>query len=330
MAGIGFTLNRILQKRTYRSTFTAYGYAALISSGPWVLSILSLALLGFFTTGSRRELALFYVAVTHVFGFSLIFTGPVQLVLTRYTADRIYDGREEEIFPAFLRAVSTVALIALATGGTFFLGFTSANWWFRFGATELFIAVCCLWLATVLLSAIKDYHHVLTCFLAGYLASFLLAWSFRSHGSGAVMCGFASGQLLLFGLLTATIYRQFGACGNAQANLFSYFPKHAMLAACGLLYNLGIWSDKFLHWWFSPHKIHMAGALYASPFYDEAVSLSFLSIAPGMAVFLLAMETKFAVHYETFFRKILERAVFRDETRGRLRPALRNARIAVG
>jgi uncharacterized membrane protein len=307
VAGIGFALNRILQKRTYTSVLQAYGYAAAISSGPWVLSIISLALLGFVSKGSRQDLELFYVAVTHVFGFSLILTGPLQLLLTRYTSDRLYDGREEEIFPAFLGTASVVAAVALLAGSLFFFCFTSAPLLFQLGATELFISVSCLWLAAVLLSAIKDYHQVLGCFAVGYTASFLLAWGLRPHGVGAVMCGFAGGQLLLFSLLTAIIYRQFGRCGNAGHHLPSYFTKHWALAGCGLLYNLGIWSDKFIHWWFSPHNMHLAGALYASPFYDEAVSLSFVSVAPGMAVFLLSMETKFATHYETFFKKVLQR-----------------------
>ena len=44
MAGIGFELRKILKKKTLLSIVEAYGLAGLISSGPWVLSILALFL----------------------------------------------------------------------------------------------------------------------------------------------------------------------------------------------------------------------------------------------------------------------------------------------
>jgi polysaccharide biosynthesis protein PelG len=55
MAGIGFELRKILAKPGYLNTFRAYGYAALISSGPWVLSIVSLALLGIVCRGMASD-----------------------------------------------------------------------------------------------------------------------------------------------------------------------------------------------------------------------------------------------------------------------------------
>jgi uncharacterized membrane protein len=287
----------------------AYGYAALVSSGPWVLSILSLALLGFLASdASRQEMSLFYIAVTHVFAFSLIFTGPLQLVLTRYAADRIYEKREELVFPAFLSAAAATACGALAVGGVFFFFFTTTPLLFRIGATELFVAVSSLWLAAVLLSAVKEYWQVLICFGVGYGSSFVLAWRLQPLGVSAIMYGFAMGQVILLAYLVRILYRQFGGRASGEHSLFSYFRKHWALAACGFLYNAGIWSDKLLHWWFSPHNMHVAGSLYASPFYDQAVSLSFLSIAPGMAVFLLSMETQFAGHYSAFFETILNKA----------------------
>src|SRR5687767_8615886 len=104
MAGIGFELGKILAKPGYANLFRAYGYAALIGSGPWVFSILSLALLGILLRGTtaREELDLFFLAVTYIYGFSLIMTGPTQMVLTRYAADRHFDGQRNRIFPAIV------------------------------------------------------------------------------------------------------------------------------------------------------------------------------------------------------------------------------------
>ena len=43
MAGIGFEIRKILKKNTLLSVFEAYGYAGLIGSGPWLLSIIALS-----------------------------------------------------------------------------------------------------------------------------------------------------------------------------------------------------------------------------------------------------------------------------------------------
>ena len=56
MAGIGFELRKILKRDNLLSLLQAYSYAAVISSGPWILSIVGaiiLLALGFFSTRPR-------------------------------------------------------------------------------------------------------------------------------------------------------------------------------------------------------------------------------------------------------------------------------------
>ena len=45
MAGIGFELKRFLKKESYLGMLGAYGFAGLICSGPWLLSILTILVL---------------------------------------------------------------------------------------------------------------------------------------------------------------------------------------------------------------------------------------------------------------------------------------------
>jgi polysaccharide biosynthesis protein PelG len=46
MAGIGYELRKLLQKDSLLALIRAYAYAGLISSGPWVLSILGMLAIG--------------------------------------------------------------------------------------------------------------------------------------------------------------------------------------------------------------------------------------------------------------------------------------------
>jgi uncharacterized membrane protein len=76
------------------------------------------------------------------------------------------------------------------------------------------------------------------------------------------------------------------------------------LAVTGILYNLAIWADKFI-FWFNPHTgVVVIPPLKASQIYDLPIFLAYLSIIPGMAVFLLRMETDFAEQYKNFYGAI--------------------------
>ena len=53
MAGIGFELRRMLRKDTLLGLVQAYAYASVIGSGPWVLSIVGILLIGIFIIFSK-------------------------------------------------------------------------------------------------------------------------------------------------------------------------------------------------------------------------------------------------------------------------------------
>ncbi|MEM7263027.1 MAG: exopolysaccharide Pel transporter PelG, partial [Planctomycetota bacterium] len=80
MAGIGFELRRILDRDSYLDTVRAYGYAGVIGSGPWVLSIVGVTLVGLLCVGRDhgRLLSEYWSCVTYVIAGSLILTGFLQ------------------------------------------------------------------------------------------------------------------------------------------------------------------------------------------------------------------------------------------------------------
>ena len=72
----------------------------------------------------------------------------------------------------------------------------------------------------------------------------------------------------------------------------------------GLLYNLGVWVDKFVFWFTTDTSQAIIGPLRASVIYDLPVFLAYLSIIPGMAIFLLRMETDFVEYYDKFYQAV--------------------------
>lgn len=87
MAGIGFELRKMLKRDSLLGLLRAYTYAGIISSGPWILSIVGILLIGilslpFVVPGSL--ITQFQVSVTYLIAVSLILTGPLQLAFTRF------------------------------------------------------------------------------------------------------------------------------------------------------------------------------------------------------------------------------------------------------
>lgn len=313
MAGIGFELRKILAKPGYLSTFRAFGYAALISSGPWVLSIVSLALLGIVCRGmaSATQMELVFASVTYVYALSLILTGPIQMVLTRYAADQFFSHRKGKIFPAIITTLACTSPVSAVIGLILFVGFVPAPLCFQLSSACLFVLVTSIWVMTVALTASKNYHGVLISFLSGYTISFLASFAFTFWmGPSGTMLGMVAGHFALLLMLLRNTFKEIGTLGVRNLEILDYFKKYRHLAFCGLFYNLGIWIDKVLFWFIAPDRKQVAGILYSSPDYDQVVYLSFLTIVPGMAVFLLTLETGFATHYEKFVQQVLGKGTF--------------------
>src|SRR5262249_27478267 len=122
MAGVGLQLNRMLARDTYAGLLGAYGYAGLVSAGPWVLSIVGMLAIGAIASGTRGARASdLLVWITWSTAGSLILTGPLLLVFGRFVADCSYRKRHERILPNLLGALelTTLASGALASVAVF-------------------------------------------------------------------------------------------------------------------------------------------------------------------------------------------------------------------
>ncbi len=311
MAGIGFELRKISQSGSLESIFRAYAFSGIISSGPWIISILSLVVLTRFLHGfiAKETIQLFSATVTHCYAFSLILVGPQQLVLTRHAADKFFAKEHDSIFPSCFGAMTLTAFLALIVGGGFFLYLVEGSMLYRISSVALMVMVSCIFIISNYLTALRDYKSVVWSFGIGYLVSCLLAWiSAKVYGPESIVLGFATGHGILLALLLRCLHREFGAGGHSKTSgawdFMHYFVRFPMLALCGFFYNLGIWADKLMFWWFAQDREQISGHLYAAPIYDTAIYLSLLSIVPGMAVFFLKLETEFADRYQAFFDAI--------------------------
>ena len=308
MAGIGFKLRDTLTREDYSGLLRAYLVSGLIASGPWIISILAMAALSVLLHPhiGGGDMSAFSASVTHVYALGLILAGPVQLVIVRYAADRMNESEKDKVFPSFIASLAIMMPLAAIAGFVlFFVGAAELSLAYRFGGLAMLVFTTAVFITASYLTSFQNYRALLLGFIVGYASSGYAAYYLGVNvGADWALVGFAAGHGLLFFLLFFQFSREFGGRETISWQVLKYFLRFPELALAGLLYNLGIWIDKILFWQFSEQSQTLAGWISASPEYDMAISLGLLSIVPGMAVFMLKLETDFALAYERFHKAL--------------------------
>lgn len=307
MAGVGFALRKLMQKDTLLSRIQAYGVAGTISCGPWVLSIAAILAIGMIgaRNGPNDEfVAQFQLSVTYLMAFSLVLTSPLQLMFSRFIADRIFEERDDVVLPNLIGALIASMLLASLFAASALILWFEASFNYRLSMLASFAALCGMWVLVTFAAAIKEYRWILLAFGLGYGITVAVALALRTRGLEGLMAGFALGQIVLFFCLLALVVRQYPGNGFVAFDFLRRGQIFPSLAATGLLYNLAIWVDKLIFWVNGGTGITVIAPLRASPIYDLPIFLAYLSIIPGMAVFLMRGETEFAERCQTLFSTI--------------------------
>ncbi|HEX5463336.1 MAG TPA: exopolysaccharide Pel transporter PelG [Burkholderiales bacterium] len=305
MAGIGFELRKLLRTQTYSGLLRAYAYAGIISSGPWVLSIIGIQVVGVLSLSvvvPDMLITRFQVTVTYLIACSLIATGALQLGFTRYLSDQLFLGNERRVVPnlngALLVTMLSSGALALAAA---LLVFPEASNLYRALLVCGFVVLSCVWIVTIMLSGLKQYKAIVVIYALGYGVAVGGALALRPLGTEGLLLGFVGGQFVLLAAMLALVYRSYPADGFVTFDFMRRGAMYPSLLLIGLLYNVGIWADKLLFWYFPSTSEVIIGPLRASPIYDTPIFLAYLAIIPGMAVFLVRMETDFAEYYQRFY-----------------------------
>jgi polysaccharide biosynthesis protein PelG len=306
MAGIGFALRRLARQDTLSAGLVAYAHAAAISSGPWLFTILALGGVELFGRGVLESEALqrFSLVIIYDFAFSLVTSGPVVLVVTRRLADQIH-ARDVSSAPGmFLGALALIFVVQTALGVPFYGFLVDMPPAERILAFIGFQMVGGIWLAAAFISALKSFGSISAAFGVGtavaFLAAVLLAPGF---GVAGMLAGFIAGLAVIFFGLAARIFAEYPHRVQHPFAFLIGFLSYWEFALVGLLYNAAIWVDKWIMW-FAPGRVLVAGMMPANPAYDGAMFLAYLTIVPAMALFLVAVETRFFENYVRFYRDI--------------------------
>ncbi|HEX5138528.1 MAG TPA: exopolysaccharide Pel transporter PelG [Planctomycetota bacterium] len=306
MAGIGFELRRMIdERRGFVAKVRAYSCAALIASGPWLMTILTLTLLNVAGPylGGDEGYSLFRALVTYAFAFSLILQGIVQMAVTRWVADALYGKRYEDVLPAFAACIAITGLLHAVIGTAFctWAGFAPR---LSLLAVTLFTIIGMTWIALIWLSLVRQYDDVLRAYVYGTLVAMMgVLLVFLSQGTEPILAAYTAGQAFTLVLLLRTILRGMDTGEKRDYRVFKSLVSFPVLAGVGFAYNAAIWVDKMIFWFadgIGPHRL-----VRYHPLYDTCSFLAYLTVVPALALNLVQLETAFYERYRAYYGAIL-------------------------
>ncbi|MBE6564479.1 MAG: hypothetical protein E7655_04295 [Ruminococcaceae bacterium] len=305
MAGIGFELKKLFAKKGVLNSAKAYGYAAVICTGPMLLGVLLLlgimVLCTFFGVGLHtRELLI--CMITYTLLASVTVSSFFSMVVTRYVADILFEEKNQAVLPAFWGSTVMMLGIGSVLYGVF-LVFSGATLLQGILCFTLFGELIIVWNAMNFLSAIKDYKGMFLSFLASVAVSILLGALLLWLGCPvieslllAVSVGY--GVMLIWDVIL--LHRYFPHTTLGAFTFLKWIDAFLPLALSGFFMNIGMFSHLVIMW-FSDIGVQVHGLFYGAPWYDVPALLAFMTALMTTVNFVVSVEVNFYPKYRNHY-----------------------------
>ncbi len=313
MAGIGFSLQRMFNKDTFSSRALAYAYSSFIAAGPWILSVLSinfLLLLMDLVNSDSAERDLFSATIVYSFLFSQILVAPIQLVVTRYISDKLYNKEYDAVKPTYIGVNNIVFFASLLISVVFYFN-VPLPFYYKIFSSFIFVLISMIWVIMIFLSAVKNYKLIGIAYCIGALTSVALVFYFLENPIPFremttltnFLVSYVIGLSVTFIVLAYTFFSTFHYGNPYTYDFIRAFGKHAVLGFIGLLYTCGLWVDNIILW-FGDYQVKVYDTFVFAPYYDNAVFLSYLTTIVTLVLFLVIIETEFYKTYKEYFGNV--------------------------
>ncbi len=305
MAGIGFELKKLFAKKGVLNSAKAYGYAAVICTGPMLLGVLLLlgitALCMFYKTDLHtRELLtcmITYTLLASVTVFSFF-----SMVVTRYVADMLFEEKNQAVLPAFWGSTVIMLMAGCVLYGIFliFSGITPLQGILCF---TLFGELIIVWNAMSFLSAIKDYKGIFLSFLTSVTVSILLGalllW-LKLPVIESLLFSVSVGYGVMLAWDVILLHRYFPHTALGAFTFLKWIDAFLPLALSGFFMNIGMFSHLVIMW-FSDIGVRVHGLFYSAPWHDVPALLAFMTALMTTVNFVVSVEVNFYPKYRNHY-----------------------------
>ena len=249
MAGIGWKLERMLERDSLSSTLQAYLTGVAVTSAPWVLTTAVLVTLRMMARShSALEFGRVEQLITIVYAVTLVVSAPAHVVVSRYAADRLYE-RRLDLVAGPLRHALMVTIIGFLLAGAVTMAILRPPLALAVPGTVLTSVVAAQWLLLAVGGGMSSPTGVLGAFTLGALISIVAAVVLENTaglGARGYLVGFTFGQgIALTGMLLQILRSLPDEESVApRGALRGAFREYRLLALSALAMYGAVWIDK--------------------------------------------------------------------------------------
>lgn len=305
MAGIGFSLKRLFQKRGILNLCKAYGYAGIVTIGPMLLGVLLLfgiSVIARIGGLGKNDCELLNCMLTYSLLVSLLITAAFNMVVTRFVSDMLFEDKNEKVMPSFYGTVSIELVICLVIYGTFLI----------FSGATFTQGILCLWFSMVLIvvwtemiymTALKDFRAIVVSFALSLMIGFLIMLITVLIGRISIE-SFLTCVILGYGILAVRYLRlmleYFPESEGSNYSFLKWFDKYPMLSVSGFMVTFGLFSH-LVTMYFGPLREQVKGLFYGATQYEIPALLAFFSILITTISFVVSVEVNFYPKYSNYY-----------------------------
>ncbi len=312
MAGIGFELKKLMNKGNIVNMIAGTTYAVMVTIGPTILLAGTLMLMYVILPYSSEAFAdreFLSSTILYVFIFSMLVTAPINSVLSRYVADKIYEDRIEDIMPA---VHSGLALnIVLASALSMIIVFREAEVgidpFFTFLSYWFFMAINMTMFFMIFISALKDYGKIFMAYFIGILAAIIFAiinvYVFNNVVSYSILGSMVLAFSIICTMLYANLKSYFKKSSKNYIEPLKYFFRYKPLVFTNFFYTLGLYIHNFVYWG-TDYGAYIGNVFWTSPDYDMATCLALFTNISTLVIFVVKAETSFFGSYQAYLEAV--------------------------
>lgn len=317
MAGIGFELRKVFQKRSLISVIKGFSTSAFVAIGPMIISIVLMIFIDkILEVASISLIQRETIKATIMYGyvFSMINTSGFIMIISRYLADKLYIKDTSDILSSLAGAMATTLLIGGLAAAIFFFK-SSIPVLQKFLSYMIFIELSIIYILMVYISAVKDYKKVALSFISGSGISLVLSLFVLLVDINIVpgiLFSLTIGYFVNIIILLFSVKQYFGVISKNVFSFFLYFKEHYKLFLINLFFTVGMFIHNMIFWRLSAISQNIMETYYYAPPYDTAFFFAVLTIIPSAIIFVVKFETTFYERYKYFRDAIVKGGSLKD------------------
>ena len=303
MAGIGWRLERLIERDSLGGTLGALLTGVAVTSGPWLLTTMVLVIMRLAAVGAGSLAAVQGERViTIVYAIVIVLAAPIDIVLNRFASDRVYEEKRDQI-AAPLRRVLSACIVGFTIVGALAMMAADVSRELALPGAILAGIVGSQWLLLSAAGGLSSPGIILKAFGLGapmsVIGSIVLARPDLLGGVG-YLYGYGAGQLVTLGFLLWGTMRALPEHEDEDARILPAFVTYWLLAAAAFAFNAGLWVDKI--------TVYFLAGGDAAANYAAGAAVAWLSVVPAFAFLFVAIETTFHRRFFAYYSSLQQGA----------------------